>query len=151
MLSEYNFEICHIKGTSNGRTDALSQRPDYDQGQNNNQNVTVFPEQIFARAMEVLPSLLKQDKETLKPWIDPHQLKQHQGIGYKDGRMVITGDIQDKREVMRVYHDSPVYGHPGISKTVQLTERHHWWPRMKNNIAEYVKGCADCQCHKVNN
>jgi hypothetical protein len=24
MLSEYNFEICHIKGTSNGRADTLS-------------------------------------------------------------------------------------------------------------------------------
>jgi hypothetical protein len=87
----------------------------------------------------------------LKPWIDPHQLKQHQGIWYKDGHTVITGDIRDKREVIRVYHDSPVYGHPGISKMVQLTKRNHWWPGMKHNIAEYIKGCADCQRHKVNN
>jgi hypothetical protein len=57
----------------------------------------------------------------------------------------------DKREVIHGYHDSPVYGHPGISKTVQLTERNHWWPGMKHDIAEYVRGCADCQCHKVNN
>jgi hypothetical protein len=42
MLSEYNFEICHIKGTSNRRTDTLLRRPDYDQGQNDNQNVTVL-------------------------------------------------------------------------------------------------------------
>jgi hypothetical protein len=151
MLSEYNFEIRHIKGTSNRCADALLQRPDYDQGQNNNQNVSVLPEQVFARAMEVLPNPLRQDEGALKPWIDPHQLKQHQGIWYKDGRTVITGDTQDKREVICIYHDSPVYGHPGISKTVQLTERNHWWPGMKHDIAEYVKGCADCQHHKVNN
>jgi hypothetical protein len=100
---------------------------------------------------QVLPNPLKQDKSTLKPWIDPHQLKQHQGIWYKDGRTVITGDMWDKCEVIHGYHDSPVYGHPGISKTVQLTERNHWWPGMKHDIAEYVRGCADCQCHKVNN
>jgi hypothetical protein len=151
MLSEYNFEICHIKGTSNGRADALSRRPDYDQGQNDNQNVTVLPEQVFARAMEVLPNPLRQDESTLKSWIDPHQLKQHQGIWYKDSRTVITGNIQDKREVICTYHDSPVHGHPGISKTIQLAERNHWWPGMKQDITEYVKGCADCQCHKVNN
>jgi hypothetical protein len=78
--------------------------------------------------MEVLPNPLRQDEGTLKPWIDPHQLKQHQGIWYKDGRTVITGDTRDKREVIHVYHDSLVYGHPGISKTVQLTKRNHWWP-----------------------
>jgi hypothetical protein len=151
MLSEYNFEIRHIKGTSNRHADALSQRPDYDQGQSDNQNVTILPEQIFARAIQVLPNPLRQDESTLKPWIDPHQLKQHQGIWYKDGRTVITGDMQDKHEVISGYHDSPVYGHPGISKTVQLTERNHWWPGMKHDIAEYVRGCTDCQRHKVNN
>jgi ribonuclease HI len=57
MLSEYNFEIRHIKGTANGRADALSRRPDYDQGQEDNQDVTVLPEQVFARAMEVLPDI----------------------------------------------------------------------------------------------
>jgi hypothetical protein len=101
--------------------------------------------------MEVLSNPLRQDEETLKPWIDPHQLKQHQGVWYKDGHTVITGNIQDKREVICVYHDSPVYSHPGISKTVQLTKRNHWWPGMKHDIAEYVRGCADCQRHKVNN
>jgi hypothetical protein len=93
MLSEYNFEIRHIKGTSNRRTDALSRRPDYDQGQSDNQNITVLPEQMFARAIQVLPNPLRPDESTLKPWIDPHQLKQHQGIWYKDGRTVITGDM----------------------------------------------------------
>jgi hypothetical protein len=150
MLSEYNFEIRHIKGTVNGRADALSRRPDYDQGQEDNQNITVLPEQVFVRAMEVLPENTNQEESTLKPWIDPHQLKQHQGVWYKDGRRVVTGDIEAKRYIIQSHHDSPVHGHPGISKTIQLTERLYWWPRMRVDITEYVKGCADCQRHKVN-
>jgi hypothetical protein len=150
MLSEYNFEIRHIKGTANGRADALSRRPDYDQGQEDNQNITVLPEQVFVRAMEVLPENINQEESTLKPWIDPHQLKQHQGVWYKDGRKVVTGDIEAKRHIIQSHHDSPVHGHPGISKTIQLTERLYWWPRMRVDITEYVKGCADCQRHKVN-
>jgi hypothetical protein len=85
MLSEYNFEIQHIKGTANGRADALSRRPDYNQGQDDNQNVTVLPEQVFVQAMEVLPNPTIQEESTLKSWIDPHQLKQHNGVWYKDG------------------------------------------------------------------
>jgi hypothetical protein len=151
MLSEYNFEIRHIKGTANRRADALSRRPDYNQGQEDNQNITVLPEQVFARAMEVLPDLTSQEESTLKPWIDPHQLKQHQGTWYKDGRQVVTGDIEAKRHIIQSHHDSPVHGHPGISKTIQLTKRLYWWPKMRQEIMEYVKGCAECQQHKVNN
>jgi hypothetical protein len=85
MLSKYNFEIHHIKGIANQRADALSRQPDYDQGQNDNQDVTVLPEQVFARIAEVIQDTTTQEETILKLWIDPHRLKQHQGIWYKDG------------------------------------------------------------------
>jgi ribonuclease HI len=75
MLLEYNFEICHIKGTSNRRADALSRCPDYNQGQDDNQDVTVLPEQIFIRATEILPDHTTQKESMIKPWINPYQLK----------------------------------------------------------------------------
>jgi hypothetical protein len=100
--------------------------------------------------MEVLPDILSQEESVLKPWIDPHQLKQHQGIWYKDGQQVVTGDTKDKCHIIQSHHDTPVHGHPGISKTIQLTERLYWWPKMRLDITEYVKGCAECQWHKVN-
>ena len=43
-LSEYDIEIHHIKGTSNGQADALSRRPDYSQGENDNKDVIVLPD-----------------------------------------------------------------------------------------------------------
>jgi ribonuclease HI len=72
MLSEYNFEIRHIKGISNQQADALSRHPDYDQGQDDNQDVMVLPEQVFIRAMEVLSDHTTQEESILKLWIDPH-------------------------------------------------------------------------------
>ena len=52
-LSEYDLEIHHIKGTSNGRADALSRRPDYDQGEDDNKDVTILPDHLFVRAGQV--------------------------------------------------------------------------------------------------
>jgi hypothetical protein len=104
---------------------------------------------VFARVAEVLPSPTTQAEAILKLWIDPHQLKQHQNVWYKDRRQVVTGDLEAKRHLIQSHHDSPVYGHPGISKTIQLTERLYWWPRMQQDITEYVKGCAECQRHNV--
>jgi hypothetical protein len=58
--------------------------------------------------------------------------------------------MKAKQSIIQSHHDSPVHNHPGISKTIQLTERLYWWPKMWIDITKYVKGCTDCQCHKVN-
>ena len=46
-LSEYNIKLKSIPGRENRRADMLSRRPDYDQGEKDNQNVVVLPEEMF--------------------------------------------------------------------------------------------------------
>ena len=106
---------------------------------------------MFIRTVTVVSNEEKQDEATLKSWVDPHKLKRVNDVWYKQGRRIITGSLADKHIIIKSHHDPPVYGHPGISKTTQLVERDYWWPHMKLDIVNYVKGCAKCQCHKVNN
>jgi transposase InsO family protein len=94
--------------------------------------------------------IYEQDEDTLKPWIDSHRLKLIHGTWYKDGRRVVTGGLHDKRTIIRAHHDPPVYGHPGINRSIQLTSRHYWWPKIRQDVHDYVKGCADCQRNKIN-
>ena len=105
-LSEYNIEIHHIKGKANGQVDTLSQRPDYDRGDRENQDVTMLPDKIFVHAttesithstgllsdstispeeMTIDHPVYEQNKHVLTPWIEPHRLKRIQGTWYKDG------------------------------------------------------------------
>ena len=144
-LMEFDFEICHIPGKANSRADTLSQRPDYDQGTRDNENVIVLPEEVFVRTVTIANRDEGQDEETLRPWIDPHKLKRVNNVWYKDGRRIVTRSTEDKRVIIRSRHKPPIYGHPGIGKTMQLVERDYWWPRMKLDIVDYIKGCAECQ------
>ncbi len=161
-LSEYDFEIRHLPGRLNGRADALSRKPGYNQGKNDNKDVTVLPNHVFVRAgkteqapplrkivtqeeMEPVDPVYKQNEDLLKPWINAHQLKKVQGMWYKDGRRVVTGKIEHKRLFIQSHHNTPTYRHPGINKTYQLTSRRYWWPNMRQEVKDYVQGCAECQ------
>ena len=90
-LSEYNYKIHHVKGKENARADALLRWPDYHQGEDDNQAVTVLPEHVFVqmnsiqsaldattevstRNMELADPVYQQNLQTLKPWVSTHDL-----------------------------------------------------------------------------
>ena len=93
----------------------------------------------------------QQDGNVLKPWVDPHKLKKIEGLWYKEGRRVVTNSLTERHTLIQLHHDPPIYGHPGINRTIRLLERHYWWPNLRKETMEYVQGCAECQRHKVNN
>jgi hypothetical protein len=52
-MADYHFILVHKPGTSN-RADAFSRRPDFDTGENDNENIVVLPDHLFANATELL-------------------------------------------------------------------------------------------------
>ena len=77
-LEEFPIKLKHISGNSNGRADALSRRADYNQGEDDNENVVVLPEELFIRTLHTIPL---QNEQTLKPWVNAHNLIKIQGNG----------------------------------------------------------------------
>ena len=76
-MQDYNFVIKHIPGESN-KSDTLSRRPDYDQGTNDNTNLTVLPPHLFIQTMTL--SCLFARATTLSSideCVRAHQLRQH--------------------------------------------------------------------------
>ena len=53
-LMEYDFELVHIAGARNGQAGALSRRPDYDKGDEDNKKLVVLPECFFVPNVHVL-------------------------------------------------------------------------------------------------
>ena len=91
-----------------------------------------------------------ENEETIKKWANTYQLHQEKGTWWKEEALVVAGDNNLKRGVISAFHDPPYCGHPGITNTNALLKQNYWWPNMKKDIEEYIKGCAVCQANKIN-
>ncbi len=160
-LQEYNFVLKHVAGHKNARADALSRRPDYDTGEEDNDNMVVLPPEVFINLasdepVEEIDTRSKinmsnlENEETIRRWANTYQLHQENNTWWKEDALVVAGDKNLKRGVISMFHDPPYRGHPGIGNTIVLLKQSYWWPNLKKDVEEYVKGCAACQANKIN-
>ncbi len=160
-LQEYNFILKHVAGHKNARADALSRRPDYNTGEEDNDNVVVLPSEVFINLasnepVEEIDTCSKinmsnlENEETIRRWANTYQLHQENNTWWKEDALVVAGDNNLKRGVISAFHDPPYRGHPGIGNTIALLKQNYWWPNLKRDVEEYVKGCATCQANKIN-
>ena len=105
-LNEYDIKLHHIPGKTNGRADALSCLPQYDQGDHNNENVVVLPDELF-NCLSRPDDEEEQDEECLQWWIDPHNLRKEGGVWQRNGRRVIMGDVQYWWQLIAAHHNPP--------------------------------------------
>jgi len=54
-----------------------------------------------------------------------------------------------RRMIMKAEHDSKIAGHFGTYKTIGRARANFYWPKMDENITEYVRSCDVCQRNKV--
>ena len=71
-LMEYNFQLVHILGKKNGHTNTFSRCPDYDQGDNDNKNLTVLPPKFFKK---VYTNMITRDKKEERTPLSKDQRK----------------------------------------------------------------------------
>ena len=52
--------------------------------------------------------------------------------------------------VLRMVHDTPMAGHPGIERTLLAAREKYYWPTLKLDVEKYVRQCTPCaQCKGV--
>jgi len=66
----------------------------------------------------------------------------------KDGKVYVLKDKELRAEIIRLYHNTPVGGHRGQWKMVELVTRNFWWPRVTVEVKRYMEGCDLCQRNK---
>ena len=153
-LADFDLELRHIPGSTN-KADALSRRPDHDDGSQDNEELITLPDSLFARALTIgkeekqIREQQQEDKSLFDEWKKVHQCEEEDGILFRKGALVVTSGKEIHQSLLQRYHDGPTAGHPGVWKTWQALQQDYWWPTMKAFVKAYIAGCAVCQQNKT--
>jgi hypothetical protein len=147
LLSEFNFEIKHVKGKENKVVDALSRsmktfhlvavstcETNVKERFRNAQETDTF--------FQTVTSYLEQEPIGIK--YEGYQMIDGGLLTYKN-RLYIPECDDLKRFIMDELHKRPFTGHPGYQKMITVTRKKFYWPGLKKDIAEYLAKCIECQ------
>jgi len=65
----------------------------------------------------------------------------------KEGKIYVP-EGKLRGEIIWLHHDTPVRGHGGRWKTMELVTRNYWWSGVMKEVGKYVDGCNACQRYK---
>ena len=146
LLSEFDFEIKHIKGKENRVVDALSRsmktihlaavstcETDVKNRVRNAQEIDSF--------VQTVTLYLQQEPAGEK--YEGYQMTEGGLLTYKD-RLYIPNCDDLKRFIMDELK-RPYTGHPGYQKMITATRKQFYWPGLKKDIAKYLAQCIECQ------
>ena len=85
----------------------------------------------------VVTDCVEGDGQSTGVFTFDNQLLYHNGLLY-------VPDNASRVAILQSRHDSPLSGHVGQRKTLELVSRDYWWPGMRSFIEEYVRSCSTC-------
>jgi hypothetical protein len=147
LLSDFDFEIKHIKGKENKVVDALSKSM----------------KTIHLAAVNTCETNVKervknaQETNTFFQTVTSYMEQEPTGIKYEGYQMIDGGlltyknrlyipECDDlKRFIMDELHKRPYTGHPGYHKTITATRKQFYWPGLKKDIVDYLAKHIECQ------
>ena len=172
LLNHYNYVIQYRPGNKNGAADALSRchklAPENPEEE---EPTTLFPASRFAEMaaettqlndQEFIKCILavleeavlsdEQIQERIREEVTrlpvPDNVTMVNGLPYHEDRIYVPEHLDIKRQILRLYHDSPIAGHLGQSGTLELIKCVYWWSNMGKYVKDYVTGCHTCGRNK---
>jgi len=141
------------------KADSLSRRPDWEIGveRDNEDKIMIKPEWLEVRKTEVIEIIVDgidlleevrkskiKDDEVVKAvkeikWTGVKMLRDEEwrevdGIIYKEEKVYVPKDKKLRAEIIRLHHNTPIGGHGGQWKMVELVTRNFWWPGVTKEV-----------------
>ena len=137
FFSRFNFVVTYRPGSKNGKADALSCL-------HTSEAEPVAPEPIIPPSKVVASVRCLLEEEVRQAQVTtPVPTETPQGL------LFVPTSCRTK--TLEWAHSSRLAGHPGIRCTLELLRRRFGWPRIRQDVAEYVAVCGSLHLQSQTN
>ena len=122
-----------------------------------NKPLTVLTTSFSSELVNQFEEACKKDEWYENAIKDPKQFKARMGLRglvIREGRIFlgerlwVPNNLSLQTKLITECHDTPVGGHLGRDKTIELMSRNFYWDNMNKVIEQYVLTCEACQRNK---
>jgi len=154
-----------------GKADRLSRRPDWRKGiERDNEDRTLVKaewlrkvrvEEVLIEGVDLLKKVREskaKDDEVIKAveemkragvkMLRDEEWREEDRLMLKEEKVYVPKDKELRTEIIWLHYDTPVGGHGGQWKIVELVTRNFWWLGVTKEVKRYVEGCDSCQRNK---
>lgn len=148
QISQFNFDICHRKGTLNVVPDALSRAAvsliSYAGGTENTKDNWYI---------KIYDGCLKHPQNFKNYFIENNILYRYSKPVHKLDKTnwKIVLPREQVQNCIKEGHDNLESIHPGIYKTYHKLRKYYYWKDMHQDIKNYIKTCETCKAYKHSN
>ncbi|POW12229.1 hypothetical protein PSHT_08173 [Puccinia striiformis] len=138
FLDGFNMQIIQISGVKNP-ADGPSRREDFVEAARRCQKQTRWQGRwsLWMTSMPFFARNYTDDDLKLKGVV------RRSGVVWHRDRVLVPDKV--KIQILKMYHDAPTIGHPGIARTLSALTRTFSWPGVKLSVTKFVKSCDSCQ------
>jgi hypothetical protein len=170
FLSEFDIKLQHLPGNKMILSDALSRRPDHCPEEDEMKEEILLPDDSFLNLLDInLRDRITKNKEYNFNVTKAIELLQEEGptsiqnnledwrieevddqktIFYK-GKQYVPKDQELRWDILKLFHDHEMAGHPEKLETYNSVKQHYWWPGLRIFVKNYIKECRICQQFKI--
>lgn len=152
-LQQYNFRVIHRKGkdnivpdmlsrsvpivdTVNAASDETSQDPDIDR----------WYRKMLAMVRDKPLKFCRWRESDGKLW--KYVEVKYPSLSTPSDFWKLVVPKRDRLKIIISAHEPPTSGHVGVYKTFSKIAERYYWPKMRSDIANFVRHCSTCAAHK---
>lgn len=153
FLQQFDVNIEYKSGKQNVVADALSRRSDLQEAL----SLAGASIEVTTDFSETLTNKVKagyeKDEKCGEILLTPRQFKNfltiNEGLIFHHQQLYIPNVKEIKLELLQEAHDIPTAGHLGVARTIDLLTRSYYWPKLAEEVKQFVESCFTCQSNKV--